>query len=91
MAMGRVKGIFALSKIDVISGLMVDFLRLIDVNAAGLRLKKGQEILHLTLCWEIGSSYWYRLESIFPFFFVAPPPLGPCDVSWRNKQNHSYR
>ena len=29
------------------SGLMVDFLRLIDVNAGGLQLKKGQGILHL--------------------------------------------
>ena len=26
---------------------MVDFLRLIDVNAGGLRLRKGQGILHL--------------------------------------------
>ena len=28
---------------------MADFLRLIDTNAGGLRLKKGQGILHLTL------------------------------------------
>ena len=27
---------------------MADFLRLIDVNAGGFRLKKGQGILHLT-------------------------------------------
>ena len=30
---------------DAISGLMADFLRLIDVNAGGLRLEKGQGIL----------------------------------------------
>ena len=35
--------------IDAISGLMADFLRLIDVNAGGLRLKRGQGILHLRL------------------------------------------
>ena len=34
--------------IDAISGFMTDFLRLIDVDAGGLRLKKGQGILHLT-------------------------------------------
>ena len=34
--------------IDVISGFMADFLRLIDVNAGGLRLKKVPGILHLT-------------------------------------------
>ena len=28
---------------------MADFLRLIDVNAGGFQLKKGQGILHLTL------------------------------------------
>ena len=28
---------------------MADFLRLIDVNAGGLRLKKGQGILHLAI------------------------------------------
>ena len=33
--------------IDAISGLMADSLRLIDVNAGGLRLEKGQGILHL--------------------------------------------
>ena len=33
--------------IDGILGVMADFLRLIDVNAGGLRLKKGQVILHL--------------------------------------------
>ena len=32
--------------IDGISGLMADFLQLIDVNAGGLRLRKGQGILH---------------------------------------------
>ena len=31
---------------DVISGSMADFLRLIDVNARGLRLKGGQGISH---------------------------------------------
>ena len=31
---------------DTISGLMADFLRLIDVNAGGLR---GQGILHLNI------------------------------------------
>ena len=35
--------------IDVIPGLMVDFLRLIDVNAGVLRLKKGQGIVHIFL------------------------------------------
>ena len=35
--------------IDAISGLMADFLQLIDVNAGGLRLKRVQEILHLRL------------------------------------------
>ena len=34
---------------DVIPGLMVDLLRFIDVNGGGLRLKKGQGILHLTM------------------------------------------
>ena len=29
---------------------MADFLRLIDVNAGGLRQKRGQGILHLTFC-----------------------------------------
>ena len=32
--------------IDAISGFMTDCLRLIDVNAGGFRLKKGQGILH---------------------------------------------
>ena len=32
--------------IDAISGLMVDFLQFIDVNARGLRLQKGQGISH---------------------------------------------
>ena len=31
-------------KRDAISGLMADFLRLIDANVGGLRLKKGQGI-----------------------------------------------
>ena len=35
--------------IDGISGLIADFLRLIDVNAGGLRLQKGEGILHLRL------------------------------------------
>ena len=35
--------------IDAVSGLMADFLLLIDVNAGGLRLEKGQGILHRTL------------------------------------------
>ena len=34
---------------------MADFLRLIDVNAGGLRLKKGQGILHLTCSAEIDA------------------------------------
>ena len=34
---------------DAISGLMADLLRLIDINAGGLRLKKGQGILHLIM------------------------------------------
>ena len=42
--------------IDANSGLMVDFLRLIDVNAGGFRLKKGQGILH-----RIFSNY-FRYE-----------------------------
>ena len=33
--------------IEGISGLIVDFLRSIDVNVGGLRLNKGQGILHL--------------------------------------------
>ena len=41
--------------IDAISGLMVDFLRLIDVNAGGLQPKKGQGILHLMLRFESKS------------------------------------
>ena len=36
------------TSIDAISGLMVVFLQLIAVNAGGLRLKRGQGILHLS-------------------------------------------
>ena len=35
--------------VDVISGLVADVLRLINVNAGGFRLKKGQGILHPNL------------------------------------------
>ena len=46
----RKRGKFAENRgfLDAISGLMADFLRLIDVNAGGLGLKKGQGILHPT-------------------------------------------
>ena len=32
--------------IDAISGFVADFLRLIDINAGGFRLKTGQGIVH---------------------------------------------
>ena len=56
-----------------ISGLIADFLWLIDVNAGGLGLKKGQGILHLNnmapICiarlWITGVSGWhYRQRKI---------------------------
>ena len=52
------------NRVDAISGLMVDFLRLIDVNAGGLRLKKGQGILHLEFCIDFWAS-WQRIKATF--------------------------
>ena len=39
---------------------MTDFLRLIDVNVGGLRLKKGQGILHRTeRTWAIATERFF--------------------------------
>ena len=43
-------------------GLMADFLRLIDVNAGGLRLEKGQGILHLTISLSLSLSLFLTLS-----------------------------
>ena len=45
--------------IDATSGLMADFLRLIDVNAGGLRLKKGGGFF--TYSWSFSAHSWVFL------------------------------
>ena len=47
-------------------GLMAHFLQLIDVYAGGLRLKRGQGILHLKLCCARNVDAYERVPIVFP-------------------------
>ena len=50
---------------------MIDFLRLIDVNAGGLRLKKGQAIFHLNLSFGLV----FPSAIVFSCVEIGPVPI----------------
>ena len=58
--------------IDAVSGLMADFMRLIDVSADCLRLKRGEESLHLKKqeAKSMQNGRWSKWGKFFFFFFT---------------------
>ena len=65
--------------IDAISGFVADFQQLIDVNAGGLWLKKGQKILHPNIILRGARKLPISSNGAFP---LLNGPLSDLKMKW---------